>query len=61
MIFEKIKELCDKEGLSVRQLEISLGLGSGSIGKWKSGNPRVDNLKLVADHFNVPIEFFLEE
>lgn len=61
MIFEKIKQLCDERGISVRQVEICTGLSTGIIGKWKTCMPQVDNLKLIADYFGVPIEYFLEE
>ncbi len=61
MIFEKVKELAEKEGISVSELEANCNIGNGTISKWKNSSPTIANLKKVADYFGVPIEYFLEE
>lgn len=60
MICEKIKELCDKRGITFYRLEKDLGFTNSSIYKWEKSMPGADKLKKVADYFGVPIEYFLE-
>ena len=61
MIYEKVKELCEKKKVSIYRVEKDLGFSASSIVKWKNAIPAADKLKAVADYFNVPIEYFLEE
>ena len=60
MIKDKIKELCKEKGISVKQLEQEAGLGEGTIKKWSQFNPRVDNVKKVADTLEVSIDELLQ-
>ena len=60
-MLEKIKELCKEKNITIAALELKLGFGKCTIAKWKTSNPTVDKLKKVADYFEVPIEYFLEE
>ena len=61
MIYDKIKTLCNAEGITVRALEQELGMGNGTIGKWKKSSPTVDLLKKVANRFHVSIAEFFDE
>lgn len=56
MIYDNIKALCDKRGLSIRRLEIQAGLGNGVIGGWKNSSPTVDNIKAVAKVLNIKVD-----
>ena len=56
MLYEKIKRLCDREGISIRRLEIECGLGNGCIGKWRRRTPKVESLRRVAEYFAVPVD-----
>ena len=60
-MYYKIKTLCDMKGISITTLEKEVGLGNGSIGKWKESSPKVDSLKLVADYFKKPLDYFLDQ
>ena len=60
-MLEKIQELAQKRGVSLKEIERVCGFGNGSIAKWNTSMPRVDNLKKVADYFGVSIDYFLEE
>lgn len=60
MIFEKIKKLCDERGIAVYMLEEELGLGRGTIYKWKENNPRSDNLQAVATFLGVTVDELLK-
>lgn len=60
MIYNRIIGLCKDRGVTVRQLELSAGLGNGTIGGWRGSFPRVDKLKRVADYFGVTVDYFLQ-
>jgi transcriptional regulator with XRE-family HTH domain len=60
-ILEKVKKLADEEGISIAALEKECNIGNGTIGRWESSFPSLRNLKKVAEHFSVPIEYFLED
>ena len=58
-MYQKIKGLCEKKNISVRQLEKESGLSTGSVSKWEKSIPRADTLLKVANYFNVSIEYLL--
>lgn len=53
MVYDNIKALCDKKGISIKALERATGLGNGTVSKWQTVSPTVDNLKLVANYLGV--------
>ncbi|NRG97215.1 helix-turn-helix transcriptional regulator [Streptococcus suis] len=57
--FEKIKELCRKQGISLNQLEEKLGFSQNYIYSMKKGNPKVENLQKIADYFHVSLDYLL--
>lgn len=61
MVYENVKYLCSKNGVSITQLEKKLGFGNGTIGKWKNSSPSVENAKAVSDFFNVSIDSLVSE
>ena len=61
VIYENIKNLCDKKGISIAALEKACGLGNATIRGWVDSSPRVDRLKPVADYFGVSIDDLLKE
>ena len=58
-IFENIEKLCTKNHITITQLERELGFGNGTIFRWKTSSPSVDNLQKVAKRFNAKIEKLL--
>lgn len=56
---ERIKELCDKKGISAKQLEETLGLGKGYVSKVDKSKPNMSKIQPIADFFNVPIGYIL--
>lgn len=61
MILENIKRLCKERGTTIFALERELGIGNGVIGKWSKSSPRVETVKLVADHFGCTVDALLSE
>lgn len=59
MIYENIKAICDKKGISITQLEKEAGLSNGSINKWKNCIPKADSLHAVAKVLKVKMEKLL--
>ena len=59
-MYQKIKDLCEKNNISVYYLEKELGLSTGSVCKWEKSIPRADTLSKVANYFGVSINYFLK-
>lgn len=57
--FERIKYLCDRRGISVKELGITLGLGENAIYQWKRRTPGIDKIEKVADYFNVSVDYLI--
>lgn len=58
-LVDKIRSLARQRDLSLPQLETELGLGNGTISRWKSSSPNTDKLQKIADHFNVSMDYLL--
>ncbi len=58
-IVDIIKQLSNAKGMSVTTLEQTIGLGNGTIGKWRKQSPSCDKLKLVADYLSVSIDYLI--
>jgi transcriptional regulator with XRE-family HTH domain len=56
---ERIKELCDKEGITIKALEKALGFGNGTIRLWDNSSPSAAKLYLVAFYFDVSMEYLM--
>lgn len=57
--FERIKELCSKQGISLNTLEEKLNFSTNYIYSMKRGNPKTENLERIADYFNVSTDYLL--
>lgn len=55
MIYENIKSIADKKNMNIAVIEKKAGLSNGTIGKWRSSTPNVDNLIKVAGVLNVSL------
>lgn len=56
---EIIKDLCNKNGISVNKLENDLGFGIGYVSKLDKSTPNVKKIKQIADYFNVTVDYLL--
>nr|WP_088327707.1 helix-turn-helix transcriptional regulator [Bacillus cereus] len=57
--FNTIKNLANKKGVSLSDLAKQLNMGENSLYKWKTQKPAIDKLQLVADYFNVSVDYLL--
>ena len=55
----KIRALARQRDLSLPQLEQELGLGNGTISRWRSSSPNTEKLQKIADYFNVSMDYLL--
>lgn len=55
--YQRIVELCKKNGITIAELERRLGFGSSSIRKWINGNPSAEKIKAIADFFGVSTDY----
>lgn len=59
-LYERIKSLCYRNGITISQLESDLGFGSSSIKKWeKTSSPSVGKIVKVANYFNVSLDYLM--
>ncbi len=61
-MYEKYACIRDERGLTDYRVAIDTGITKSTFSDWKSGrsNPKTDKLKILADYFEVSIEYFLE-
>ena len=56
MILANITKLCKERGISIAKLERETGISNGTISRWGASSPTVENVRKVADFFNVTID-----
>ncbi len=61
-VYEKLQALLDKTNKTAYQVAQETGVSTATLSNWKNGNyvPKVDKIKILADYFKVPIEYFLQ-
>lgn len=60
VLYQRIKQLCSRKGITIAKLESDLGFGNSSIKKWeKSSSPSVDKIVKVATYFDVSIDYLM--
>lgn len=59
-IYDNVRGLCIKKGISISYVEKEAGISNGSIRKWNESSPTAANLKAVADVLHVKVDKLLE-
>lgn len=57
--FDRIKELVQKQGLSINLLEEKLGYSRNTIYNLKNSKPSTERISEIADYFNVSTDYLL--
>jgi len=57
--FEIVKDLCEKQGISLNTLEEKLELGKNSLYGLKRNQPSAERLQQIADYFRVSTDYLL--
>ena len=62
-MYEKFQKLLMNSGKTAYRIAKETGLSPTVFSDWKRGksNPKIYKLKILADYFGVPIEYFLED
>lgn len=58
-MYDRIKDLCSRKGLSIQALEKAAGLSNGSISKWAISTPKADALYRVAEILDTTSDYLL--
>lgn len=58
-LVDRIRTLANQRDMSLPNLESELGLGNGTISRWKNSSPNTDKLSKVADFFDVSVDYLL--
>lgn len=61
MLYQNIVVLCKGKGISISKLEKETGLGNGTVGRWEKSSPSVENVKKVADYFDVSVDYLISQ
>lgn len=60
LIYERIKMLCSKKGITIKKLEETLGFGKSTITRWANGHsPSADKLAKVSSFLGVSVDYLL--
>lgn len=61
-MYEKYASIRDERKLTDYRVSVNTGITKPTFSDWKSGRskPKTEKLAILADYFNVPIEYFLE-
>ena len=59
MLLDNILLLCKEKKISVAGLEKEIGLGNGTIGRWGTSSPTVENVRKVAEFFSVTVDYLI--
>ena len=62
-MYKKYEKLLEERGETSYQVSKATGVGQNTLSDWKTGRsqPKVDKLQKIADHFGVPVSYFLED
>lgn len=62
-MYEKFERLLSERNLTSYKVSLATGISQSSLSDWKRGisKPKVDKLQILADYFDVPLEYFLKE
>lgn len=56
---ERIKELAAERKITIAELERTLDIANGTIGKWNKQNPSIEPLNKLANFFGVTTDYLL--
>lgn len=56
MLYDRVKQLCSNEGITITELERTLKFGNGTIHNWNKSEPSVAKAMAVAQYFGVGLD-----
>lgn len=58
-IADRIRTLCEMQGITINKLEQTLEIGRGNIARWDKHKPSVEKVQAVANYFGLTTEYIL--
>lgn len=58
-LYENIKKQCKQKGISIAKLEREVKLSVGTISHWRVSDPKLGNVKAVADYLQCTVDELL--
>lgn len=61
-MYERYVKLRDEKGVTDYRVSMDTGIPKSTFSDWKSGRskPKTEKLSLIAEYFNVPIEYLIK-
>lgn len=60
MFYDRLKELCKENNITLTNLVKELNMSSGNLSRWKNGGvPKGDTLSALAEYFKVSTDYLL--
>lgn len=62
-MYPKFAKLLQKNKITAYRVGKDTNISTSTLSDWKTGRsqPKLDKLQKIADYFNVPITYFIEE
>lgn len=58
-LYERIKDKCLIEGITIKNLEEKAGFPNATIGKWEKQKPSYEKVQIIANCLNVSIDWLI--
>ena len=59
MLLKNITQLCKEKGIAISRLERECGISNGTIGRWGTSSPTVENVRKVAEYLGTTVDALL--
>lgn len=61
-MYEKFAKLLEDRGVTAYQVAKATGISPTTLSEWKNGKyvPKADKLMMIAQFFNVPLDYFYD-
>ena len=62
-MYKKFETLLNEREITAYKVSKDTNISQSTLSDWKTGRskPKIDKLKILADYFGVPIEYFLSD
>ena len=61
MLLENITRLCKEKNVSIARLERETGISNGTIARWGTSSPTVENVRKVAEYFGTTVDALISD
>lgn len=61
MLLKNITRLCKEKGIAISRLERECGISNGTIGRWGTSSPTVENVRKVAEYLGTTVDALIAE